>query len=54
MKEAADRGGLLCGPPAADHDRFGSFSDFGGRDHDVRFPPLATEQRTLLEVRFVP
>jgi hypothetical protein len=30
MKEAADPGGLLYGPPpAANHDRFGSNSEFG-------------------------
>ncbi len=30
-------GGLLCGPPAADHDRFGSDSDVSGRNREVRF-----------------
>jgi hypothetical protein len=34
--------------------RVGSFSDFGGRNHDVRFPPDSDQLRTSPEVRSVP
>ena len=32
----------------------GQFSEVGPRKRHVRFPPLATRQRTSLEVRLVP
>jgi hypothetical protein len=36
MKEAADRGSLLGEPPAADHDRFGSNSEFGAAHPNLK------------------
>ena len=32
-------GGLLCGPPAADHDRFGSSTDLAAPKFDFRSYP---------------
>src|SRR5258708_36026768 len=48
MKEAADRGGFLCGPPAADHDRSGSIASFWGCAGHFRSTPINRHLQTRL------
>src|SRR5260370_3823421 len=48
MKEAADRGGLLCGPPAGHHDRSGSIASFWGCAGHFRSTPINRHLQTRL------
>jgi hypothetical protein len=55
MKEAADRGGFLCGPPAADHDRLGVKSGSAGFFTTCPLFSLTTDiRRGEGHIRFVP